>query len=129
MTYQFGKAVMGGTPIGPDDVRRIAVSHLERLKSLYSRPLPEATDDLLDLRIAEELDHVKRMLEMIEAEVGRRVPNAAAPLASAETIIGDLAAIVQAKDRCEALAGTTPDLKRRLSRRTDDGATTVCDNR
>ena len=127
MSFEFGKAVYGGTPIGPDEVRRMTADQLTQLRALYNRPSPARTDDVLDQRIAEELQHVKRMLELVEREVARRVPGVVPRLDTAEAVIGDIATIVESKNRCEGLAEAAPDLKRRLRRPTPEGGKGVCD--
>lgn len=127
----FGKAISGGTPIGADEITRMNVEHLTALKARLALPSLEQTDDLLNQRVAEELDYTRRLLESVEAELVRR--GIAAPtiarVEEAEQMLTDLSSIVDAKDRCAGVQrAATPNLKKRLLRRGLDGKATVCDN-
>lgn len=130
--YNFGKAVEGGAPMSADEIKAMKVEHLHALKARLAAPPPlEQTDDTLSVRMAEELDYTKRLLETVEAEIKRRgVGNPAlGRIEEAEALLDDLSTIVDAKDRCEGVRrADAPGLKARLLRRGLDGAAVNCDN-
>ena len=88
----------------------------ERLQAMWRQlAAPPRTDDPLDRRLAEELAYARRLLEQTEAELKRRGLGTAA-VAEAETVIGDVAQVVEAKDRCEGVAMASAPVRRRLTR-------------
>ena len=126
MSFQFGKAVFGGTPVSEADVRQMSAERLRKLKEQLARP--ERTDDVLDQRLAEELAYTKRLLELAEHELRRRGAPATVvgSLSEAETVIEDVAGVVEAKDRCAGVEQTSPAVKRRLLRGGMDGDRPIC---
>ncbi len=123
-----GKAISGGRPLTKDELDGLAKDQLAALRQAFTRhPALEKTDDAMDLRVAEELRLVERMLEMVEARVAD--PAAKKSLQQSEDMIEDLATIVEADDPCEALSRVDPDLGRRLTRRSLNGEAGPCDNR
>lgn len=116
MTYQFGKAVAGGTPLGEAE---LTAAEKQRLEALYDRlRRPQQTEDVLDQRLAEELEYSQRLIEIVVLELTRRggVPHIVRQLADAKAVVGDVAKVVGAYDRCEGVALASNDLKRRLMR-------------
>ena len=95
-------------------------------ESFSSKPEIEKTDDIVKLRLAEELRLVSRMLEMVESRVA---PDAAREIERAEDAIEDVADIVEADDPCDAIETVDPDLARRITRRSLGGEAGPCDNR
>ena len=133
MSFSFGKALSGGTPITADQARVLEVEHLHALRDHYRAraPLPPS-DNVLDQRVAEEIDTVKRQLELVEGELKRRGGGTgplADRLARAEDTLESLAEIVGADDKCEGVARADDELKRRLNRRSVDGRPSPCENR
>lgn len=126
MTFQFGKAVFGGTPIGEAEVRGMRAEQLHSLRRKLTRP--ERTDDPLDQRLAEELAYTHRLLEMAEAELRRRgaPPGVLGNLTEAEAVVEDVAGIVEAKDRCQGVERASPAVKRRLLRNPIEGEKPIC---
>ncbi len=131
--FAFGKAISGGTPITEDQIRALTRDQLVVLRErLAPRPL-EKTDDELSLRLAEEIDYSRRILEHVEGELGRRqkdpraVDRAMQQIDEAESILDDVADIVEAKNRCEAVQNSkSAPVKRRLLRKPFDGRPDVC---
>ena len=126
MAFQFGKAVFGGTPVTDADVRQMSAERLHKLKEQLARP--ERTHDVLDQRLAEELAYTQRLLETAEHELKRRGAPAGVVngIAEAETVIEDIAGVVEAKDRCAGVEVASPAVKRRLARGAIDGDRPVC---
>ena len=131
MTFSFGKAISGGRPIDADEARQLEVEHLHALRDHYRARVPlKPSENLLDERIAEEVEMVARQLELLEAELKRRGnPALAERLDKAEHRLEDLARIVGADDKCEGIGRAEPELKRRLNRRALDGSASPCENR
>lgn len=126
MTFQFGKAVFGGTPVSDAEIRAMSAERLQKLKDQLARP--ERTDDVLDQRLAEELAYTRRLLDVAEHELKRRGAPAGvvSSIAEAETVIEDIAGVVEAKDRCEGVEAASPAVKRRLLRGAMDGDRPIC---
>lgn len=105
MTYLHGKALTAGAPNTEEQARALKVEHLRTLREHYRAHAPlKPTDDVLDQRVAEEMELVKRQIERVEGELKRRGPPGggalAERLAQAEDAIEDLAEIVGADDKC-----------------------------
>ena len=127
MELLHGKAIEGGRPLTEAELETLARDQLEVLRQSFSaKPRAEKTDDVLSLRLAEELRLVSRMLELVENRVS---PAAAKEIETAEDAIDDLADIVEAEDPCDALENVGSDLARRITRRSLDGSGGPCDNR
>ncbi len=127
MELLHGKAIAGGRPLTEAELETLARDQLEVLRQSFSaKPNVEKTDDVLSLRLAEELRLVSRMLELVENRVS---PAAAKEIETAEDAIDDLADIVEAEDPCDALENVGSDLARRITRRSLDGSGGPCDNR
>ena len=95
-----------------------------------ARPEREKTDDLLSVRLAEELRLVARMLDLLEDQATAKGDTAAARnLHDAEEAVEDVAEVIEADDRCEAVEDVGSDMARRLLRRSLDGETGPCDKR
>ncbi|TMM48848.1 hypothetical protein [Qipengyuania marisflavi] len=130
MNYVTGKAISGGTPLDSAEIESLATTHLSALREAMRRPEVEKSGDVLDQRLGEELRLVQRMLEMIEADMRRRGDKIAADaIEQSEEAIEDLADIVEAEDRCDAIATADEDMARRMTRRSLDGGAVPCDNR
>lgn len=131
MTYQFGKAIDGGTPLTQEELDKLAADQIAALKqSLVPFKRPEKSDDVLDQRLSEELRLAQRILEMLESEARRRGDTEAAnALDKAEDAIEDVADIIEADDRCEAIETVDDDMARRLTRKSIDGEPGPCHNR
>ncbi len=128
MTYLHGKAMFGGREITEQEMDDLAREQLKALQDSFSKQgASEKTDDVLSRRLAEELRLVKRMLELAEERV--RDPQAKRELQRSEDAIEDLAEVVEADDRCEAINDIDEDIARRMTRRAMDGSGTPCDNR
>jgi hypothetical protein len=134
--YAFGKAISGGRPVDAEEMARLTQDQLADLKTQLSKPALEKTDDELSRRIAQEVDYSRRLLEQVEAELRRRnglIADSGATLRrveEAEEILEDLAAIVDAKNRCEAIKRARPGgVQARLLRRSIDGTGAVCDDK
>ena len=106
MTYQFGKALAGGTPVDERAMRRLHVDQL----------------------LADELAYTERLLDLVKAELRRRggMPQLVRQLDEARTELDDVAGVIEAKDRCEGVARASPATKRRLLRAVDDSDVPVC---
>ena len=102
---------------GDADVRAMRADELHALRAKLARPEP--TDNLLDRRLAEELTYTQRLLEMAEGELKRRGGSAGviAQLHEAETVVEDVAGVVEAKDRCAGVERASPEVRRRLTRK------------
>lgn len=131
MTVPFGKALSGGRPVNVDKARELKVEHLQALREHYRARAPlKPSNNVLDKRVAEEMEMAARQLELVEAELKRRGnPVLADQLDRVEHRLADLARIVGADDKCEGVARAEADLKRRLNRRTPDGRTSFCEKR
>lgn len=127
MSYQFGKAVAGGTPL---DERELNAAETARLEAMYARlQQPALTDDPLDQRLAEELDYAQRLLGSVELELKQRGPaliHLARFVAEAKTVVGDVGRVVVARDRCDGVAQASADLRRRLTRDTSADDAPIC---
>lgn len=127
MSYQFGKAVAGGTPM---DERELNAAEVARMEAMYARlQQPALTDDPLDQRLAEELDYAQRLLSAVELELKQRGPaliHLARYVTEAKTVVGDVARVVVARDRCDGVAQASADLKRRLLRETGGDDAPIC---
>ena len=127
MEILHGKAIEGGRPLTEAELETLARDQLEILRQSFSaKPALAKTDDVLSLRLAEELRLVSRMLDMLESRVS---PEAAKQIDTAEDAIDDIADIVEADDPCDAMATVDSDLARRITRRSLDGSGGPCDNR
>lgn len=131
MTYLHGKAISGGRALSEEELEGLAVQHFTAMQETFAaQPAIEKTDDVLSLRLGEELRLVKRMLELAQAEMERvGKPAAAKALQQSEDAIEDIAEVIEADDRCDAVEAIDPDLARRLTRRSIDGPAPPCDNR
>ncbi|MGB3753703.1 MAG: hypothetical protein WA954_07375 [Parerythrobacter sp.] len=127
MTYLHGKALFGGREITEQEMDDLAREQLEALRGSFTKAKGAVTDDTLSQRLAEELRLVKRMLEL--AEMGVQNPVAKRELQRSEDAIEDLAEVVEAEDRCDAIGNIDEDIARRMTRRALDGSGTPCDNR
>ncbi len=128
MAFEFGKSIFGGRELSAEELQRIPQEELEAIRGRYTVPEPvEKTSDAIDLRLAEELQTAKRMVESVKAELDRRSSQHDV-LDRADDLIEDVAEIIEAANECEAIEKTDPDLRRRLTRRSLDGAGTRCDN-
>lgn len=126
MTY--GKAISGGRPLTEDELEGMAVQQLDALRQVFAQhPALGKTDDVLDLRLAEELRLVERMLELVEAQVNS--PAAKKSLQQSADMLDDVAKIIEAGDGCEAIGRVDEDMGRRLTRRSMDDTAGPCDNR
>ena len=127
MEMTHGKAIAGGRPLSADELETMARDQLQSLRdSFAAKPQIAKTDDLISQRLAEELRLVSRMIEMVENRVSKQ---AAQELERAEDAIDDLADVVEADDKCDAVGTIDPDLARRITRRSLDGSAAPCDNR
>lgn len=118
---------------GPSDAQRHADSVVAEAKaaarrSLFrpppSKPAPlAASSDPLDTRLAEELACIRRMLDALGEQLAadpatlNRHAHAMQGFDRIGQMLDQLAAIVAAEDRGEAIARATPDLRTRLQRR------------
>lgn len=130
--YSYGKAVSGGNPITEEQARSLEAEHLHALREHYRSKTPfTPSNNVLDQRVAEEMELVQRQLELVQSELKRRGfgGTLAERLEKAEDALDDLADIVGADDKCEGIARAAPELKRRLNRRALDGRPSPCDNR
>ncbi len=125
MTYQFGKAVSGGTPMNEAELTE---AEIKRLEALYDRlRQPQQTDDLLDQRLAQELDYAQRVIEMVALELKRRnLPHLTGQLNDAKTVLAGVGGVISAFDRCDGVARASTDLKRRLLRDPAAGDDPIC---
>jgi hypothetical protein len=87
-------------------------------------PLPAASDCQVDVRLAEELETIRRYVEMAsrilatDATVCHRHPAMARDLQNAQKVLGQLAAIVAAADKDAAIERIAlPELKARMLRK------------
>ena len=126
MELLHGKAIEGGRPLTEAELETLARDQLQVLRDTFSRLPAEKTDDVVSLRLAEELRLVARMIDMLEKRVS---PDAARELDKAEHAIEDLAEIVEADDPCDAIEQIDPDIARRITRRSLGGEAAPCDNR
>lgn len=130
--YPFGKAIAGGTPISDEEIRQLTQEQLQSMKDRLSPPPIEKSGNKLNLRLAEELDYSQRLLEQVETELRKRNcmgPNDRAILhrvEAAEAIIEDVSTIVEAKNPCDAVKHTSPEVRNRLLRKDIDGSDSVC---
>lgn len=131
MSMNFGKAISGGRPLDDEEINNLARDQLSVLrKSLVKKPYSDKTDDIISQRLAEELRLVARMLEMVEKDmVARGNHQAAKQISQSEEVIEDIAEVVEANDKCEAIEHVDGNIGRRLIRRALDGSGTPCDNR
>lgn len=129
MTYQHGKAIQGGTPLTPQELDTLAQDQIEALRSTLKRFAPRRkSKDVLNQRLAEEMRLVQRMLELLEDEARRRGDNRTAKsVERAEDALSDIAEIVEADDRCEAMGDIDETMARRLKRRSIEGRDGPCD--
>ncbi|RDC60581.1 hypothetical protein HME9302_01793 [Alteripontixanthobacter maritimus] len=131
MSFQYAKAISGGTPIDDDEMERLAQTHLQALRESF-RPqiVVEKSQDVMEHRLAEELRLVARMLDLVEQELrDKGNTRGADEIQRSEDAIEDLAEMVEADDRCDALENIDSDRARRLTRRSFDGTGGPCDNR
>lgn len=127
MELLHGKAIAGGRPLSEAELETLARDQIEVLRRSFSAKTQVGkTDDVLSLRLGEELRLVSRMLELVENRVS---PAAAKEIETAEDAIDDLADIVEAEDPCDALENVGSDLARRITRRSLDGSGGPCNNR
>ncbi|MGB7408163.1 MAG: hypothetical protein WA908_06620 [Pontixanthobacter sp.] len=132
MTYRFGKIIAGGREVSAQELLDLPKEHLLDLRKQYRALAPSKhTSDVIDLRLSEELETAERTLENVEQQLDGATPKSQLKkqVDIAEKLVGDVADIVGADDRCEEIANADPDLKRRLLRRTMDGGAVPCDNR
>ncbi len=87
-------------------------------------PLPAASDCQVDVRLAEELETIRRYVEMAgrilatDATLCHRHPAMARDLQNAQKVLGQLAAIVAAADKDAAIDRIAlPELKARMLRK------------
>lgn len=130
MVYQNAKALEGGTPLTPEELDTLAVDQIAALRDTLKRYAPRRkSDDVLNQRLAEELRLVQRMLEFLEADASKRGDRAGAKqLERAEEVIEDIADVVEADDRCEAMGDIAEDMARRLKRRSIEGGDGPCNS-
>jgi len=133
MELKHGKAISGGRELTEDELKDLAHEQLASLREAFSAKGPrrgDKTDDTMSRRLADELRLVQRMLELVEAEMDRKGQHVAArEIEKGEEAIEDIADIVEADDRCEALEDVHEDIARRITRRALDGSGSPCDNR
>ena len=131
MDMNFGKAISGGQPLSDDELETRARDQISALVDSFAKaPENEKTTDVLSRRLAEELRLVQRMLELVEQNMKSKGNHEAAKeIQRTEEAIEDIAEVVEADDRCDAIEDVDEDLARRLTRRAMDGRGTPCDNR
>lgn len=131
--FPFGKALSGGHPVSEQEIRMLTQDQLLMMKARLSPPPIEKSENQLSLRLAQELDYSRRLLEQVEGELRER--NCSGPMdrqilgqvQAAEEIIQNVSTIVDAKNRCEAVQRSeSPEIRKRLLRKNVDGSDAVC---
>ncbi|MEE4200133.1 hypothetical protein [Erythrobacter sp.] len=108
---------------------RLPTDQLRELRDAFRVHKPiEKSDDAIEERLAEELRSAGRLIEVVEHELEKRGANKR-ELEAAESMIEEVAKVIEAKDDCDAIDRVSDDMKRRLLRRSMDGRGTKCDNR
>ncbi|WP_336986099.1 hypothetical protein [Altererythrobacter aquiaggeris] len=127
MTYDFSKAFSGGRAVTQEDIRALPAQQLSAMREFFRKPDLERTDDVIEQRLSEDLEGVKRMLENLDHELNGRA-DLCRQLDHAGDAIEDIADIVGAADKCEAIGQSDDEMKRRILRRSLDGSGMPCDN-
>jgi hypothetical protein len=125
----FGKSTSDATVSDKQTMAQAMVDNLTAMKSASSIPPLEKTDDLLNQRVAQELDYAGRLLETVEKDLAKR--GVRGPIVDligeTEQMLNDLSGVVDAKDRCAGIERIeAPNMKRRLLRRDLGGQSLVC---
>ena len=129
MGYVQGKAIEGGTPLSAEELDTLARDQIAALKQTLAQRIPvRKSRQLMDHRLAEELRLAARVLDLLEKDARRRGDrDAEKVLSHVEEAVDDVAEIIEAEDRCEALEKVDADMARRIRRRSLDGDGSPCD--